>query len=96
MAKLPKLTKAYHAKLLLFGVISRLDALDVERKQLLKEFPAARTLLNGREKASKPAEPPAASPTSRKRKHRMSPSERKAVSVRMKKYWAARKAAATK
>jgi hypothetical protein len=70
------------------GAAARLNALEVERAQILKSFPG----LTGGKRAAAEVRRGAAAPA-RGRRRQMSAAERKAVSVRMKKYWAARRKA---
>jgi hypothetical protein len=71
------------------GALARLQALDQERAQILASFPDLR-----RASASGAAAPSAAAATGRRRRT-MSAANRKAVSQRMKKYWAERRTAKT-
>ena len=78
------------------GAKARLHELEQERTALLRSFPGLRHL-SAREKpavdgATRPSR--AAAPAKRRR-GRMSAAARKAVSVRMKKYWAQRRAQKT-
>ncbi len=72
------------------GAEARLRALDEERRQILRNFPGLRGAGGTGQEASTPAAAPA--PASRRRRQ-MSAAERKAVSARMKKYWAERRKA---
>jgi hypothetical protein len=65
------------------GAQSRLAALDQERDEILKMFPELR---NGQPAAGTSGAAPKA------RKNRLSPEARRAVSVRMRAYWAERRA----
>jgi hypothetical protein len=64
------------------GAEARLRELDRERANLLRAFPG---LGGTSRRATSPAPP-------RKRKRKMTAAEKKAVSARMKKYWAAKRA----
>jgi hypothetical protein len=72
------------------GARVRLAEIEAERSDLLAAFPALRI----------PARPGgtknAAKPANTRKSSSWSPAQRKAVAVRMKKYWAARKAQETK
>jgi len=68
------------------GAEARLIALEQERADILRNFPG----LAGASKAASRAGGRAAAPR-RRRQSRMSAAARKAVSVRMKKYWAERR-----
>jgi hypothetical protein len=68
------------------GAAARLSALEAERTQILKSFPE---LASGKRAAAETRRGGAA--PSRGRRRQMSAAERKAVSIRMKKYWAARR-----
>jgi hypothetical protein len=70
------------------GAELRLQALERERAYLLSTFPG----ISGASGASTAARVPAAAPARRTRS-RMSAAERKAVSLRMKRYWAERRKA---
>ena len=69
------------------GAEARLTALDQERAEILRNFPG----LAGGSAGTTRGRSAAAAP--RRRKSRMSAAARKAVSVRMKKYWANRRKA---
>lgn len=74
------------------GAQARLAELESERANLLSVFPGLR-------KAHPAADAPSTAPAGVKRRRRrsnMSAAGRKAVSERMKKYWASRRAAAQK
>jgi hypothetical protein len=76
--------RAELVRLARLGAEARLVALERERSEILRTFPELR---NGT--ATRAAAP-------RRRAGRMSPAARKAVSIRMKKYWAARRKADAK
>jgi hypothetical protein len=71
------------------GAESRLAELDRERAALLRVFPGLRSG-RGRKRAQEDGVPARGR---RRQRRRMSASERRAVSLRMKKYWAARRKA---
>jgi hypothetical protein len=81
------------------GAQARLEQLDIERHAILGAFPELRTAAvrraPGRPRSAKPATKPASpEPAKPARKvHKMSAAERRAVSERMKKYWAKRRKA---
>lgn len=68
------------------GAITRLEQLKQEESAIRAEFPE----LFGR---GRRADVAAAATPARRRRRQMSPAERKAVSERMRKYWAARRKA---
>ncbi len=71
------------------GAAQRLAEIDQERAALLRSFPALR---GGSAARSRPATARGAKPAApRRRRSRMSADARKAVSLRMKKYWAERR-----
>lgn len=70
------------------GARARLDELERERAAILRMFPEL-----GRGGAA-PASTPTAAPARRRRP--LTPAERRAISERMKAYWAARRKAAAK
>ncbi len=72
------------------GAEARLRALDEERRQILRNFPGLRGVGGSSQQASTADDAPA--PRARRRRQ-MSAAERKAVSARMKKYWAERRKA---
>jgi hypothetical protein len=72
------------------GAEARLRTLDDERRQILRNFPGLRAGGGSEQAPSSAAASPA--PASRRRRQ-MSAAERKAVSARMKKYWAERRKA---
>jgi hypothetical protein len=75
------------------GAKARLQELEQERAAILRSFPGLRQLSARREPARKAAtRPSAAAAPAKRRRGRMSVAARKAVSVRMKKYWAQRRA----
>ena len=75
------------------GAKARLQELDQERAALLRSFPGLRRFASQSEPAADTATAKAAGAAPRKRRQpRMSAAARKAVSVRMKKYWAQRRA----
>jgi hypothetical protein len=69
------------------GAEARLGALEAERAQILRSFPELANRARGADAGGRRAEGAPA----RGRRRQMSAAERKAVSVRMKKYWAARR-----
>lgn len=71
------------------GAVARLEQLRQEEAAIRAEFPE---LFGRGRQGAKPAAVPAASPA-RKRQRKMSPEARKAVSERMRKYWAERRKA---
>lgn len=74
-------------KLAEVGASVRVDELKAELESLYKHFPNLRSAKNNA---------PAAEKRSTKKRSTMSAAQKKAVSVRMKKYWAGRKAAEAK
>jgi hypothetical protein len=73
------------------GAAARLEQLDRERAELLRLFPGLRASAT---RASSDEEEPSTRNASRRgRRRRMSAADRKAVSVRMKRYWAERRKA---
>jgi hypothetical protein len=71
------------------GAAARLSTLEAERTQILKNFPE---LARGKRGAAGAVNRGDAAPVRvRGRRRQMSAAERKAVSIRMKKYWAARR-----
>ena len=66
------------------GAATRLAELDKERQGILSAFPTLAAAANGGAGRTQSRQPV-------RRRHHMSPAERKAVSQRMKKYWAARR-----
>lgn len=72
------------------GALARLQALDQERAQILASFPDLR-----KASASGAAAPSAGAAATGRRRRTMSAANRKAVSQRMKKYWAERRKAKT-
>ena len=87
------LDKEQLARLARLGAETRIVELDRERAELVRAFPHLRTgaAPDTRSKPVETSEPPA-----RRRHRRMSRAQRKAVSARMKRYWAERRARATK
>jgi hypothetical protein len=80
------------------GAAARIQELEAEIAAIRASFPdlsGARRPRRGRRPGRPAAAAPAASAAQRKRRT-MSPAERRAVSLRMKKYWAARRAQKTK
>ena len=75
------------------GASLRIKELQEELAAILKTFPELKTD-SGRRAAAVAAEPAPKAASARSRK--WSPADRKAVSARMKKYWASRKAQAGK
>jgi hypothetical protein len=78
-------------RLALFGAQTRLDALRTETQSILAAFPE----LQGRTRTRKRAAAAASTAPVRRRRRRwkMSAEQKKAVSERMRKYWAARRKA---
>src|SRR5581483_249050 len=76
------------------GAEARLRQLDEERSAILAAFPDLRTGGAATRRGRRPRVAAAATAsTGRRRRRRMSPAQRKAVSERMRKYWASRRAA---
>lgn len=73
------------------GARARLAAIEAEAAALVKSFPELRKDDKGESKASKTVS--STSAPVRRRKNRMSAEGRKAVSERMKRYWAERRKA---
>lgn len=91
MAVLLSLPMAIDLKALaLAGAQLRLHQIDAERRALVEHFPelVSRRGVTAPQKASTPAPPPRRKP--------MSAAARKAVSARMKRYWATRRAKGAK
>jgi hypothetical protein len=65
-----------------------LSALNSERQRIDRQISAIRAVLGGADGGT-----PTGTGRGRRRRRRMSPAARRAVSARMKKYWAARRAA---
>ena len=78
------------------GAQHRLEELQAEITTLIRQFPSLRTRASGRRRRppqiDASAEPAATIDRPRRKRRRMSPAQRKAVSERMRKYWAARRA----
>lgn len=73
------------------GAEARLRTLEEERRQILRNFPGLRA--GGGGGSEQPAPSAAAPARASRRRRQMSAAERKAVSARMKKYWAERRKA---
>ena len=71
------------------GAVARLEQLRQEEAAIRAEFPE----LFGRGRRSAPTASAAAAPGRKRRRRKMSPAARKAVSERMRKYWAERRKA---
>jgi hypothetical protein len=69
------------------GAQARLEQLERERSLILRAFPGLEAGLPG----SFPVNPGSAPQPASRRRRRMSAAQRKAVSTRMRKYWAARR-----
>jgi hypothetical protein len=83
-----ELSKAELNRLARLGAQARLEQIDAERRAILRMFPGL-SLAGGRQVEAKASE---AAPKKKGRKRRkMTAAEKKAVSDRMKKFWAARK-----
>jgi hypothetical protein len=78
-----KLDRKEMLRLARIGAEARLEALEQERQAILRSFPGAQRL-NASSNATTDGQPGA-------QRRRMSPAARRAVSVRMKRYWADRK-----
>jgi hypothetical protein len=78
------------------GAAARLADLERERATLLRLFPGLRAVSQGREGALPPGNPLIPGAVARRRRRGMSPAARKAVSIRMKRYWAQRRKAKAK
>ena len=82
--------------LALMGARQRLAHLDAERAAILRSFPILRSAASDAEGPARrgPAgrEPGASAPTKAAKGRKMTAAQKKAVGVRMKKYWAERKA----
>jgi len=87
MAK--ELTQVELKRLARLGAQARLEQLDAERRAILRAFPGL-SLAVAREGQAGPAAGAAPKKKARKRR-KMTAAEKKAVSERMKKFWAARK-----
>ncbi len=91
-----ELTRDEMQRLARLGAQARLDQLDMERRAILQIFPdlaggARRPRGRGRQAAPAAAAPEA--PRARRSRRKMSAAARKAVSDRMRKYWADRRKA---
>jgi hypothetical protein len=75
------------------GARARLLELDQERAYLLREFPGLRRVSAATVASEQDAEATQNEPIKRRRRGGMSAEARKAVSARMKAYWASRRAA---
>jgi hypothetical protein len=73
------------------GAVARLEQLRQEETAIRAEFPEL--FGRGRQRQRNNATAPAASPAGRRRRRKMSAAARKAVSERMRKYWAERRKA---
>jgi hypothetical protein len=73
------------------GAAARLEQLDRERGELLRLFPGLRA--SAASAPSNERESPTRTGAKRGRRRRMSAANRKAVSMRMKRYWAERRKA---
>src|SRR5215467_8308901 len=76
------------------GAQARLEELRQEQAELLRAFPdlsAGRAVARRVSRAARTSSANGNGAPARRKKHNMSAAERKAVSVRMKKYWAARR-----
>lgn len=71
------------------GAQARLEQIEMERKAILATFPDL-VQRRGRTQGGTAPSPRVAAPTARRRR-RMTAAQRKAVSERMRKYWAERK-----
>ncbi len=91
-----ELTQEVLQRLAKLGAQARLDQIETERKAILAAFPDLLGRRPGRKpggrKAAEPAAAVAQAPKARRR-HKMSAAARKAVSERMRKYWADRRKA---
>jgi len=77
------------------GARARLEEIEEERKSILRAFPGLTAAPPRQAPANAPAGQPAAEKqkkAGRRRRRKMTTAERKVVSERMKKFWAARKA----
>jgi len=76
------------------GAQARLEQIDMERRAILHMFPDLQTRgRRGPAPAREATSPRAKRAAPRRRRRKMSPAERRAVSERMKKYWAERRKA---
>ena len=73
------------------GAQTRLEELKREQAELLRVFPGLSAARSIARRASSAGRTPSNGAQPRRRTHNMSAAERKAVSLRMKKYWAARR-----
>ncbi len=74
------------------GAAARLEQLEAERRAILRAFPGLSLPAARGGDATQSSGQPAAAPKKKARKRRkMTAAEKKAVSERMKKFWAARK-----
>lgn len=88
-----ELSKAELTRLARLGAASRLDQLEAERRSILRAFPEL-ALGTARQGQSGAAAVKGAQGTPKKKarkRRKMTAAEKKAVSERMKKFWAARK-----
>jgi len=88
------LTRNELRQLARLGAKARLEEIRQEEAAIRRAFPDLVTPpRRGRQPAARPAAQPAAQATSTRRRPRMSAAARKAVSERMRKYWAERRKA---
>ena len=87
-----ELSKAELTRLARLGAASRLDQLEAERRSILRAFPELSLGVARHGQAGAAAAGAEGAPKKKARKRRkMTAAEKKAVSERMKKFWAARK-----
>ncbi len=93
-----ELTRDQVQRLARLGAQARLDQLEIERRAILQAFPdlAGGRGPRGRRPQAEPASAAPAAARARRRRPRMSAAARKAVSERMRKYWAERRKAKAK
>jgi hypothetical protein len=90
MAK--KLSQAELHRLARLGAHARLEQIEAERRAILRAFPGLALVAAREGQAGPAAEKAGSAPKKKARKRRkMTAAEKKAVSERMKKFWAARK-----
>lgn len=89
-----ELSKEQLQRLARLGARARLDELEAERRAILRAFPGLSSAVAGRAAASGDGtEAEATGRKPRRRRRKMAATQRKALSERMKKYWAERRKA---
>jgi hypothetical protein len=88
-----ELGKSEIKRLAQLGALARLEQLEVERRAILRAFPGLSVPVGRPAEAAKGEVETAKAPVKKRgrKRRKMSAAERKAISERMKKFWAARK-----